>query len=274
MLTDIRGDADHWDMNNRRIAEFIIRHLNRRRWQPIWERLHAISLNGMGIGSPTLTLAESGELAALKEIVSHLRKQSSGPLICVDVGANAGQYVDLLLQVLPDDAVTLTFEPSSAAFEQLAAKCRSHPRVHPRHLALGAAAGTVTLYAPSAGDVNGSTLVPRVGEASAEAVPMDTLDAVCEREGIHHVHYLKIDTEGTELDVLKGAHRLLEHGAIDAIQWEFGFRSLQAGSSLADFLLLLSGYRVFRVVGDGLQPLRYTPRMEIYYSCTNYVALR
>ena len=49
-----------------------------------------------------------------------------------------------------------------------------------------------------------------------------TIDNFCERDEIDHIHFLKIDVEGHEMPVLKGAKRMLERGTIDFIQFEFG----------------------------------------------------
>ena len=51
---------------------------------------------------------------------------------------------------------------------------------------------------------------------------LSTLDLFCEREAIPNIDFLKIDTEGNELDVLEGAKKLLSGGKIKIIQFEFG----------------------------------------------------
>jgi FkbM family methyltransferase len=259
--------------SNRRISEFIVRRLSRKRWQSLWERLYMASLNGMGIGAPTLPLSDSGEDAALREILRELAPDHPAGLVCFDVGANTGQYAALLAQLVPKGSQIYSFEPSTAAFELLVRNCEGLSAVHPHRLALGAEAGSAVLSAPRPGDVTGSIL-PDETAGSKESVPVETLDAFCEERHVSRIHYLKIDTEGTELDVLRGAHQLLAREAIDAVQWEFGAGSLQAASRLKDFLDLLPGYELHRVVGDGLYRIAYSPKIEIYHSAANYVALR
>jgi hypothetical protein len=82
-----------------------------------------------------------------------------------------------------------------------------------------------------------------------------------------------VDAEGSDLDVLDGAGRLLG-GGIDVIQFEFGGTALDARQSLRDFFDLLEphGYRLHRLLPEGLWPLTYSERVEIA-DYANYVAL-
>ena len=43
-----------------------------------------------------------------------------------------------------------------------------------------------------------------------EEVQLETLDGICEREGVDRVHFLKVDAEGSELSVLEGARGIIE----------------------------------------------------------------
>ena len=49
-----------------------------------------------------------------------------------------------------------------------------------------------------------------------------TIDAYCQQLQINRINFLKIDTEGGELDVLYGAKELLKKGKIDYLQFEYG----------------------------------------------------
>src|SRR5690606_6491902 len=55
-----------------------------------------------------------------------------------------------------------------------------------------------------------------------ETVQVLTLDEVMAEQGIDFVHFLKVDTEGYELEVLLGAERALEQGRIAIVQLEVG----------------------------------------------------
>jgi methyltransferase FkbM-like protein len=68
----------------------------------------------------------------------------------------------------------------------------------------------------SARDGNGK-LVSSCGSVEVLA---HTLDDFCDRQGIRHINFLKVDVEGFELSVFKGAERLLSERGIDYICFE------------------------------------------------------
>ena len=107
-----------------------------------------------------------------------------------------------------------------------------------------------------------------------ETVRLRRLDDICREQGLDHIHLLKLDVEGSELAVLAGASGLLERGAIDVIQFEFGAAQIDNRSFLKDFVALLTpGYRLYRIVRDGVVPLEvYKETCEIF-TTTNYLAL-
>ena len=55
-----------------------------------------------------------------------------------------------------------------------------------------------------------------------EEIDVLPLDAFCEREEISHISFLKIDTEGGDLNVLKGAEKMLSQQRVDFVEVEAG----------------------------------------------------
>lgn len=85
------------------------------------------------------------------------------------------------------------------------------------------------------------------------------------------VDILKIDTEGHELAVLRGAHGLLARGAVGYIQFELGVANLDTRTFLKDFVDLLEpGYRIYRILRDGLDAVRYSAKEELFYEANFY----
>lgn len=101
----------------------------------------------------------------------------------------------------------------------------------------------------------------------AHSVTCTTLDAFMEANGIERIDLLKIDTEGFDLAVLKGASHALDAGRIGTIQFEFIPANIVTGIRVRDFIDLLPGYRLHRLCMNGslmpLEPYDVT-RCEIY----------
>jgi FkbM family methyltransferase len=194
--------------------------------------------------------------------------------IVFDVGANVGEYARLVLAIRPDARISC-FEPSRAAFTELSLRLGGTVTAFP--IGLGDREGEADLFAPSSGSPMGS-VYPRKHSSIAfkptERVRVRRLDDVCREMKIEKIHLLKLDVEGHELAVLRGAHQLLASGAVDMIQFEFGGSNIDSRTYLRDFFALFEpAYRIHRVLRDGLLPLIYSELDEVF-TTTNYVALR
>jgi hypothetical protein len=108
-------------------------------------------------------------------------------------------------------------------------------------------------------------------------VPVTTLDSLAEARGINRVDYLKLDTEGHELWILKGARNLLEAGRIKALTFEFGAGNISSRTYFRDFWDLLThyGYTIWRITPGGtrLRIKRYYEDLEMFRGATNYLAI-
>jgi hypothetical protein len=99
-------------------------------------------------------------------------------------------------------------------------------------------------------------------------VPVTTLDRFAATRGIDRVSLLKIDVEGFEPEVLRGAKGLLRAGAIDLVLFEYSPRFyLQRGlDPLAPVAVLREyGYRIRTLEGDPLDDgsLSATGRVDL-----------
>lgn len=139
-----------------------------------------------------------------------------------DVGANVGQSVEEYYQRYPTTR-TYCFEPIKATYEVLKANTASYENVSCHNFALGASAGTVTMVSEGVSSMNHIVEdKDAVDSGNTETVVISTLDSFCSENGIDHISFLKIDTEGNDLDVLKGASRMLTENNIDFVEVEAG----------------------------------------------------
>ena len=145
-----------------------------------------------------------------------------------DVGANVGQSAKRVSELLPGCQLHM-FEPSPTAFTQLQVNTRKIGNLHLCNAGVGAELGTQLLIENYYSDMS-SFLRPSSagwGKVIREtSVPVVTLDDYCTRERVNRVDLLKIDTQGSELEVLKGATSLLAHQNIRLAYLEIIFSEL------------------------------------------------
>lgn len=171
------------------------------------------------------------------------RLKSADFRLAVDVGANVGDWTEAALGLWPNCRVH-SFEVAPWTHETLeAAFCSSSlkSRVELHEVGLSDQSGEQTMYYFPDHDKL-TCDIPR--HEGYKAVPFEarltTLDAFCAKRGIEAIDYLKIDVEGAEHRVLKGARALLEAEKISCIQFEYGAFSIQTRFLLKDYFDLLS----------------------------------
>ena len=169
--------------------------------------LAAVSDGGWGGG---LGRAEQDTLARLLARVFAAR----GVTAIVDVGAHEGGYGRFLRETVGWSGRIVSFEPQAAAFERLAAAAASDPAWEAHRLGLGARAGraTLSLHAGSTlaslhpMNAAGDEILEGSPPRGSEEVQVSTLRRVWRRLGLaDETVFLKTDTQGFDLEVLRGA---------------------------------------------------------------------
>ncbi len=127
-------------------------------------------------------------------------------MTALDIGANVGAYSLLLGQWVGPAGAVYAFEPSPPVFDGLVRHIelnRLAGVVHPVRAAVGRTSATLPLV------VAGTHGESRLAGASDTAMPtidvaVTTIDEFCEQHQISPA-FIKVDVEGAELDVLRGA---------------------------------------------------------------------
>ncbi len=182
--------------------------------------------------------------------IERLSSELKRPIELVfDVGAHAGSTSDYFLKAYPK-AKVFAFEPHGASFSKLASSSRNG-NFKAFEIALSDNVGEQSFFEYGIESTINS-LVPNAvyatrfnKDAQTKSVRVDTVDHFCEDQNVQHISVLKIDTEGNDFNVLKGAEALLEKGGIDFILFEFndfGTRKGANGGSLNEIGSFLSKY--------------------------------
>ena len=172
--------------------------------------------------------------------------------VMFDVGANTGQSAQAYA-VSFANAQVHSFEPIQESFRMLEKAVSSFHHVHCHHLALGKEDGFAWMISNGSStmnrQINAEEAVDSRQSDSTERVEMTSLDSFCARNSITHVSYLKIDTEGADLEVLKGAGLMLARGAVDFVEVEAGMNPANRQHvALEDLKSFLESYG-FRLFG-------------------------
>jgi FkbM family methyltransferase len=144
--------------------------------------------------------------------------------VVFDVGANVGQSSQKISLAFPK-AEAYCFEPIQNTFFKLKQNTKDMPRVHCFNIALGSSPGKVEVELQEKSIANSLVVKSYKPCKKTETVRVDTLDRFCDEHGIDCIDFLKIDTEGYDLEVLKGAENMLTSCKVNFIQVEAGMDS-------------------------------------------------
>jgi FkbM family methyltransferase len=160
---------------------------------------------------------------------------SSSPVI-FDVGANVGQTIDVVQKCFPSPIIH-AFEPGKIAFDKLLRTHSKLAHVYLNNLALGSKVGRNEFFENSNTDM--SSFLPLGPDGwgeikSQQFVEVSTIDTYCSQHRIGFIDLLKSDTQGFDLEVLKGAKELLNARKIRLLYIELTFQKLYLGSPPVD----------------------------------------
>jgi len=131
-----------------------------------------------------------------------------------DVGANIGQSTIAFKSIFPN-AMVNAFEPVSTTFKKLKGLISYLPNVHLHEMALGSTRDQIEMYTGTRSDLFSLSDSTNTGEK--QMIEIRKLDDIVRETGISKISVLKIDTEGHDLNVLKGGIELLKIGMVDFI---------------------------------------------------------
>ncbi|MEX0961456.1 MAG: FkbM family methyltransferase [Simkaniaceae bacterium] len=206
--------------------------------------------------------------------------------VVFDVGANIGSWT-AIVKKYARKAEIFAFEPYPKVFRILQRASRRYENIQLFNFALSREDGEGILFTWDTANslrqsgLNGLYYRPLLKKRKHRdpkevLVKKTTLDLFCSEYNISHIDLLKIDTEGSEWDVLLGAHQMIINNHISAIQFEYGGCYTDSETTLKEIYVFLTDndYKIFRLSSIGLIPEeKWKDELE-NYKYSNWVALK
>lgn len=216
---------------------------------------------------------ESGEHYFIERILSSIK-----PTVCIDVGANVGSYAQVLLEAT--QSKIYSFEPLSQPFKALSVVGQRYPE---RLVAINYGVGAkdevlrihysdeMTEHASFSEEVKN---VSYVSNEQSQEIEVTSLDSYFAKHSVNQIDFIKIDTEGFEYEVLRGAQNVIAQFRPQLIQIEYNWHQLFKGQTLFAFANLLQGYTPYQMLSDRLEKRDPKDSLSNIYQFSNFVFVR
>jgi FkbM family methyltransferase len=244
------------------------RPLTRALLHPLWRRQSPVAWTYLQLYLLGKRLSEGRELSTLRSLIVP-------GMVIADIGANVGFYTFEMARCVGPTGRVLAFEPDPFSFHLLQRRLSQAPAVNvePYQLALGHETARAVLYC-SAYNRADNRLSPSHAEPHVEAcdAQIRRLDDVLREIGHVRIDAVKVDVQGNEANVLRGARTTLEAG-VSWIWLEFSPEHLRgSGQDPVTFLETLGelGMDMLQLTEQAsLQPVtdvrEYTRKMGSSY---------
>jgi len=239
------------------IERFYFKYFGKAKYTELNYRLFKTFIKCLGVNNWESS-SVSGEKWVIDNLLMHYGFKNGA--VFFDVGSNIGNYAKDVFAAYPNTQGFL-FEPHPSSFAKLNSD-NTLKLANKYNIALGEKNEKLKFY--DRADFEGSEHASLYSEAISGIhhksvveieVEVQTLDSFCKKMDISRVDFLKIDTEGHELSVLKGASHLISEKKIKLIQFEFNEMNAVSRTYMRDFSEFLCDYQLHRVLPDGYFPL-------------------
>jgi len=203
--------------------------------------------------------ATNGETIVQSTVLEYLKKNEN---ICIfDVGTNTGSWTySLFKHANKTSSLTVhAFEPCTDTYSTLTTNLHSwnlNGKIKSNKLALSSSVRTRPFYSlgPNIG-INSLSTPADPTQYAVESVQTETIESYCLRNNISHINFIKIDTEGHDMEVIYGGNKMLASGTIDILQFEYNHRWINERHFLRDAfeLLLPLDYIIGKITPKGIE---------------------
>lgn len=171
----------------------------------------------------------------------------------IDVGANEGQFAFMARYCWPLAQIDC-YEPDPSAYSKLMNLYKNDPKIQVNNYAIGSISGTLKLNLGQVSATNSFLVEKNKPSCGSIEVGVKTLNEIYYQQNLEN-SLLKIDVQGYELEVLKGASEIL--GQISFVLVEISLAEIfEGGPSIIDIWQLLTnyGYVYYRIIDQYREP--------------------
>lgn len=176
-----------------------------------------------------------------------------------DVGAHHGQSA-IEYSMLFSDARIDSFEPVTETFLELQRRTARNTRINCHNFALGSRNETSSMITTS-----GHSSMFKISEGGNQSITIKTVVDFCAENEIERINFLKSDTEGFDLEVVRGADSMIGNRDIDFIQVEAGMNpenDLHVYFEHFTAYLHSHGYRIFGIYDQAHEWIVNSPKLR------------
>lgn len=174
--------------------------------------------------------------------------------IFIDVGSNIGLMALAASKFVGLQGIVYAFEPNPETFEILKNNIELNQlkNIYVFNIALGSEQGNSFIFNSSDQNRGKSSLLkPHILKESGKEIRVETLDEFVCKKNISKIKMLKIDVEGWELEVFKGAKDLLSSKKAPIICFEYSEELPSYNGNLLDlykFIVSINNYKIFKLI--------------------------
>lgn len=149
-----------------------------------------------------------------KENVAFLTKTCKPGMTVIDIGAHLGLMSVIIAKLVGEKGKVFAFEPTPKTFlilKKIISLNNFNSIIFPFNKAASNFTGTVDFFVDENEGSNANSLVNRSDKSrTSQKTEVDTLDNIVGRLKLEKLDLIKIDAEGSELDVMNGAKYIIE----------------------------------------------------------------